>query len=74
MQLSVKVIAGAKKNFLKDENGLFKIYLTAPAVEGKANKALIAFLAEHFQVAKGAIEITKGLKSPRKVIKINGIV
>ncbi|HNV24550.1 MAG TPA: DUF167 domain-containing protein, partial [Candidatus Omnitrophota bacterium] len=65
-----KVIPKAKKEFMKEENGVFKIYLTAPAVEGKANDALIAFLSEHFKVRKRAIEITKGLKSRYKTITI----
>ena len=70
MRLDVKVIPGARKNSLSEENGIFKVHLTAPAVDGKANAALIAFLAEHFDVKKRGIEIIKGLKSRRKTINI----
>ncbi|MFA5088710.1 MAG: DUF167 domain-containing protein [Candidatus Omnitrophota bacterium] len=70
MNIQVKVIAGAKKNFIKKEGESFKVYLTAPAVEGKANKALIGFLAENFQVKKNQIQIIKGLKSRDKIINI----
>ncbi len=73
MTLTVKVIPGAKKNLYKDENGLAKVYLVAPPVDGKANESLCVFLAEHFAVRPSAIEIIKGLKSRHKVIKINGI-
>lgn len=73
MTIDVKVIAQARRTFLKEERGVLKVYLNAPAVNGKANKALIEFLAGHFSVKKSAIEIIKGLKSPRKTINIKGI-
>ena len=47
-----------------------KVYLTAPAVEGKANKALIEFLSEHFGVKKRDIKILLGEKSRNKVVEI----
>jgi len=71
MKIDIRVIPGAKKNTIKQESGVMKIYLTAPAVEGKANQALVAFLAEHFSVKKGQIEIIKGLKSRNKTVIIN---
>lgn len=70
MKIDVKIIPGARKNLFHQEKNLIKIYLRAPAHEGKANKALVEFLAEHFQVAKSQIEITKGLKSRNKTINI----
>ncbi len=71
MRLEVKVIANAKKEAIKQEAGVFKVYLSAPAIEGKANKALVAILARHFNVSKGEIKIIKGLKSRHKTIMIN---
>ncbi len=71
MRIEVKVVPGAKKDFLKEEEGRWKIYLRAPALEGRANKALIKFLSERLKVAKSQIEIIKGLKSRRKTIKIS---
>ena len=73
MTLQIKVIAQAKKNAIKDEGGILKVYLTAPAIEGKANKALIALLADKYNVSKGQIEIIKGLHSRRKVVNIGKI-
>ena len=73
MKITVKVIPQAKKNMLKEEGALWKIYLTAPAVEGRANAALIAFLAEHLDVSKTQIEIIKGLHSRNKIVNICGI-
>ena len=71
MKLDVKVIAGARKDFLRQEGKLTKIYLRAQAIDGKANKALIKFISEHYNVPKAQIDITKGLKSRNKTITIS---
>jgi len=73
MKIDIKVIAGAKKDAVMQEEGLWKVHLTAPAVDGKANKALIGLLAEYFGVKKCRIEIIKGLKSRHKTISIESI-
>ena len=74
MILEIKVIPGAKHNSIKKEGEYFKIHLTAPAHENKANKALIDFWAGYLNIRKNQIEIIKGLKSRNKTININGIV
>lgn len=68
--IDLKVMPGSRKNAFHDENGLIKVYLTAPPVDGKANKALINFLARHFGVRKSGVKIIKGLKSRRKTVSI----
>ena len=70
MQIEVKVIAHAKKNLVKLEDKMLKVYLAAPALDGKANKALIEVLAQHYHVKNRQIEIIKGLKSRVKIINI----
>jgi len=70
MKIPIKVIPGAKRNLFKEENGGIKVYLTAPPLDGRANEALIEFLAEHFKVKRSSIEILKGLKSRHKVVNI----
>ena len=72
MNINIKVIPGARKSFLKQEAGIYKVYLTAPAVEGKANQALVVFLADYFGVKKNQIEIIKGLKTRNKTVNISG--
>ena len=49
-----------------------KIKLAAPAVEGKANAALVRFLADHFGVSKSAVVIVRGEKSREKLVEIQG--
>ena len=73
MRFSLKVIPGAKRNEWVEAKGIVKVYLNAPAVDGKANVALVKFLAGHFGVKSSQIEITKGLKSRHKIISIEGI-
>jgi uncharacterized protein len=73
MRIELKVIPGARKNLYKQEGDGTKVYLTAPPVDGKANEALIKFLAEHFCVKVGRITLLKGLKSRHKVVNIEGL-
>ncbi len=70
MRLEIKVIPGASKNMLKQQDGMIKVYLTAPPIDGKANEALIKFLAKHYDVTKSRIEIIKGITSRHKIIEI----
>lgn len=70
MILNIKVIPNAKRNAITEESGRYKVHLTAPAVEGKANKALIDFLADHFGVKKNKVRIIRGDKSREKVVEI----
>lgn len=71
MILSVRVKPGASRNLVVKENEEFKVYLTAPAQEGLANKQLIDLLSEYLKIKKYQIKIIKGHKSRSKLIKIN---
>ena len=55
------------------EDGTIKIRLTAPPVEGKANAALVKFLAEILQVPGGSIKIISGGSSRNKYILVSGM-
>ena len=50
-----------------------KIALTAPPVDGKANKELIKFLAKYFKLPKGGIQIIAGDSSRSKTILVSGL-
>ncbi|MEI0563239.1 DUF167 domain-containing protein [Brachyspira pulli] len=71
MNLEVKVTAGAKSNSFKFENGAYYIRIMAKAIDGKANKAIIDFLADELNIKKRDVEILKGEKSSKKIIAIN---
>ncbi len=70
IKVKVRVIAGAKKEEVKQEEGFLKIKVTSPPVKGKANEAVIRALAEHFDVPKSRIIITKGQTSNKKEVEI----
>jgi uncharacterized protein (TIGR00251 family) len=55
------------------DDGTIKVRLNAPPVEGKANEALIAYLADILDIKKSAIEIKSGHSARLKVLKIEGL-
>ncbi|MBA3063724.1 YggU family protein [bacterium] len=72
--IKVKIVPGSSKNkILGVHNDAIKITITAPPIEGKANKKCIAYLAKYFDVAKSKIEIISGQTSKNKLIKIYDI-
>lgn len=54
-------------------DGALKLRLTAPPVEGAANAACLAFLAQLFQVQKSRVRILRGHRSRLKWIQIEGV-
>lgn len=73
--LRVKVRPDAQANkvkqILKDEDGeTIKIDVAAAAVKGKANQALIEFLAEEFAISKNRVRIISGAGDRLKLVKL----
>ena len=67
MILRIKVKPGAKSNTIKKEaDGTLSIRISAPPVDGKANKMLIDFLSETFKTSKSSITIKSGQSSRYK--------
>lgn len=54
------------------QGDMLKLRLTTPPVDGKANKAVIAFLAKIFHLPKSALVIKSGLQSRSKTVVIHG--
>ena len=52
--------------------GVLKAAVTAPAEDGKANKAVLELLAGEWRLAKSAFEITRGAANRDKVVSIAG--
>lgn len=72
--LTIKVVPRASKNQIVGiEGDALKVRLNAPPVEGKANDALIQFLAERLGVARTQIEIIAGHTARRKIVRVRGI-
>ena len=77
--LAVRALPGAKKKtailgvYCEGDKARLKIAVQAPAVEGRANSALIEFLADKFGVAKSYVELLSGELSRSKVFLIKGV-
>jgi len=63
---------GARDAVVGERDGAVLIRISAPPVDGKANAALIAFVAKTIGVPKIAITIIRGETSRNKVIRVEG--
>jgi uncharacterized protein (TIGR00251 family) len=71
---AVRVQPRASKDEIAGEmGGALKIRLRAPAVEDRANEALIDFLAELLKTSRSAVSILSGERSRAKRIEIRGV-
>ena len=74
VRLSLHVHPGAKRSAVIGVHGdALKIAVLAPPADGKANEAVVALIAEAFQVPPRAVSLISGHSSRRKVIKIHGL-
>ncbi|HEX9198030.1 MAG TPA: DUF167 domain-containing protein [Acidobacteriaceae bacterium] len=72
--LAVRVHPGARKNAITGvHDGALKISLTTPPSDGRANDALIAFLAERLNVPRARIALLTGATSRSKSLRIAGL-
>ena len=70
----VRVQPRARKDEIAGEmGGALKVRLSAPALEGRANEALVEFLAELLKTPKSAVRILTGDRSRIKRIEIRGV-
>lgn len=73
-EIKVKLLPKSSMNKIVGcEGDYYKVKVTAPPIEGKANKALIQLLAKKLHVPKGHIEIISGKRSRLKSIRIEGL-
>jgi uncharacterized protein len=69
--LQVKVKPRANTSSLEQaSDGTWVAKLKSPPVDGKANKELIALIAEHFKCRKAAVTIKTGASGRTKLVKI----
>lgn len=73
MILELYVQPGASRSgFAGTHGGRIKLRLAAPPVDGKANAALVEFLAAHYGVPRRSVSIVSGAKSRMKRVAIEG--
>ncbi len=56
-KIKIRVIPNARKNEVRVEEDKFKVYVSVPAINGKANKAVIELLADFLKTKKSNIKI-----------------
>ena len=72
--LELKIIPNAPRDELAGWLGdALKVKVHAPALEGRANDALLDFLAEKLGVSRRAITLIRGEKSRHKVVRLEGV-
>lgn len=70
----VRVLPRARRDAVVGvHDGALKVALTAPPVEGAANRALVALLAKRFGVPKRSVHILRGATGRSKTLRIDGI-
>ncbi|HOV98771.1 MAG TPA: DUF167 domain-containing protein [Bacteroidota bacterium] len=74
MKITVYVKPNSKRDSIEtiSKNEL-KIHVSAPPIEGRANKKLIELISEFYKVPKSAVNIKTGTSSKVKIIDISGI-
>jgi len=71
--LAVRVQPGAKRSEVVGPHGdRLKIRIAAPALDGRANDALVAFLAGELGIARGCVAVARGERSRDKLVAVPG--
>jgi len=72
--LSLYVQPRSSRNELVGLHGeALKLRLTTPPIDGRANKAVIAFLSKRLKIPKSALTIRSGLQSRSKKVVLSGL-
>ena len=73
LSLTLHVQPGAKRTEIAGLHGeALKIRLAAPPIEGRANEALLRFIANTFEVSLRQVELKQGGQSRHKVVMVTG--
>ena len=72
--LELKVIPNAPRDEIAGWLGeALKVKIHAPALEGRANDAVLDFIAEQLGVPRRTVTLLRGDKSRHKVLRIDGL-
>lgn len=74
VRLVLHVQPGAKRNAVVGVHGdALKVAISAPPVDGKANEAIVSFVAQALGVSGSAVTLVAGSTSRRKTLAIEGV-
>ncbi len=72
--LAIKAVPGAPRSEVCGWMGeAIKVKVQAPPVEGKANEALLRFLAEKLDLPPRSVSLFRGDTSRHKLVKVSGL-
>lgn len=72
--IALQVIPRARRSQVSGLHGdALKVRLAAPPVEGAANEALVAFLADTLGIRKRDVTLVSGERSRHKLVRIEGV-
>ncbi len=72
--LAVRVQPRSSRSGITGESdGVLKVRLAAPPVDGEANDELVRLLAKHFDVSRQQVEIVSGQTAKNKLVRISGV-
>ena len=73
MMIKVRVIPAAKRTEIVSRIGsVLRVRIETPSFEDRANKLLLSFLADFFEVPEAKVFLRKGRRAKEKVIEIEG--
>jgi uncharacterized protein (TIGR00251 family) len=73
-RLTLKVRAGARSTeFAGHDGNAWKLCVSAPPVDGKANRAIVRFLAKLAGVSAAAVRLVSGFTSSTKIVELDGV-
>ena len=74
VRLSVRLTPRASREEIAGFEGeTLRVRVTAPPVEGRANRALVRLLAKRLGLPRGAVRVVAGQTSRSKVVAIDGL-
>ena len=73
-RIKIRVIPNARRTgFDGYREGELLLRLNAPALEGRANKAAAAFIADYFALPRSSVALVSGEKSRHKIFELIGL-
>jgi uncharacterized protein (TIGR00251 family) len=72
--VTLLVTANAKRDDISwDAEGVLRVRVRAPAIEGCANDAVLKLLSARLRVPRSRLDLVRGRTSRRKVVSIEGL-